>query len=167
MPRASLMLAALLAVVALAILVGGCGSTDSTSTVSRVEKEEKKAEAEAPKGASPQLRAIYLQFPPPKPNPGIGNSAKAIAAGEAACAGKTPLEVSEEFLSKSELSNEQREAVKMIGHYEKHPSYSFPAGQIAAGVYENTLPEPGVAVYGYQGCVYALAQGLEARLAPK
>jgi hypothetical protein len=35
-----------------------------------------------------------------------------------------------------------------------------------AVTYERALPEAAPVAYGYQGCTYALALGLEARLAP-
>jgi hypothetical protein len=85
-------------------------------------------------------------------------TAKAIRAGERACRGKRPIEVREEFLSKSSLLGEQEKAVKTeLREAERHPSGDFVAGQLAALVYEGTLPDK-TAVYGYAGCVYALSQ---------
>ena len=52
-----------------------------------------------------------------------------------------------------------------IGHYESQATHSpdFVAGQLAAGVYEATLPEE-LARSGYQGCVYELALQLRREL---
>ncbi len=89
------------------------------------------------------LREIYRQFAPPQPNPEVKGSAQAIEAGERACKGKTPLQVKQRFIDGSDLLDEQ-----------------------AALVYESSLPEDELAGYGYQGCIYSLAKGLEKRLAP-
>jgi hypothetical protein len=165
---------------ALAMIAVGCGDGGSSTTDTETgesgsplsvpppqNEAEREAESKAPEGASAVLRAIYRQFPAPQPNPKVKGSAGAIAAGEKACAGKTPLEAREEFLPRSDLSGFQREQVERIPDYEKSPSYSFPAGQLAASVYEKTLPPTEVAPYGFQGCVYALSRVLKARLAPK
>lgn len=58
--------------------------------------------------------------------------------------------------------------IARIGTYETYTprSASFTAGQLAADAYEATLPET-IAQYGYQGCVYALANRLEHELAPR
>ena len=90
----------------------------------------KQREAEALEGASPLVRAIYRQFPPPRPNPKVKASAEALAAGEKACAGKTPIEVCEEFLPVSDLSG---------------------FGQLAASVYERSLPQTKPALCGCGG----------------
>jgi hypothetical protein len=170
-----------------ASLLAGCGSANSsTSTatsgqsaaVSAAARAAAKstaeavraAEAKAPKGASPVLRQIYRQFPKPKPNPTVKGSAKALAAGEAACKDKSPLEVKEEFYAAAK-ANLQPEEAKMIARL---PSFakktatdpSFVAGQLAADAYQATLPEA-LAQFGYQGCVYALALRLKGELGPK
>jgi hypothetical protein len=93
----------------------------------------------------------------------VKGSAQAIEAGEAACQGKTPVEVKNEFLAASKLSADQRQALKQRGRAEANPSGDFAAGQLAALVYAGTL-EGSKAEYGYRGCVYALARGLERRL---
>jgi hypothetical protein len=175
-------LAALL--IAAALALAGCGggssstsSTGPTTSSAAVEKAAKeaatlrqKAEARAPKGASPTLRAIYATFPPPKPDSAVKRSGPAIKAGEKACAGKTPTEVKEEFYgaAQTNLEPEQKQMIARIGSFEGSDSTdaSFTAGQLAADVYEATLPEA-IGQYGYEGCVYALARGLEQRLAPK
>jgi hypothetical protein len=162
--REKLVLAAAFGTLASAILATGCGggSVEETHLPSKFEREEAKAQAEAPSGASPLLRAVYRQFPPPKPDPKVKDSAKAIAKGEKACHGKAPVEVTEQFLHQGHLSTEKREEVKKVRQYEEHPSYDFPAGQIAAGVYESAASE--TTGFAYQGCVYMLARALEKRL---
>jgi hypothetical protein len=173
-----------LTVLALALGLGslaGCGSGASNpSDAARIAAAKaaaekavaarKAAEARAPRGASPTLRAIYATFPPPKPNPEVKRSAAAIKAGEKACKEKTPTQVKAEFYAaaKPKLVPEQTKMVDRIATYESHSPTdpSFTAGQLAADVYQTTLPVA-AAQYGYQGCVYSLAQGLERRLAPE
>jgi hypothetical protein len=155
---------------ALLALAGGCGDGDSESGnptgQGAAQREEQLAEP-PPKGASLLLRQIYQQFQPPQPDPRMKErSAKVIKAGERACKGKTPLEVREEFIAESDLSEDQAEAVSELEKYEENPSPNFVAGQLGALVYENALPEK-VARYGYQGCVYSLSLGLKRELAPR
>ena len=102
------------------------------------------------------LEGIYRQFQPPKPDPGVRGSGTAIKAGERECRAKTPVEVREEFIGESDLSKEQEELVKDLESYEGSPSPSYPAGQLGALVYENTLPEQ-TAGFGFQGCIYSLS----------
>jgi hypothetical protein len=113
-------------------------------------------------------REIYRQFPPPKPNSDAKGSARAIAAGERACRGRSPLEVKEEFFAEASarLNASQEKMINELGRYEKRSRTEpgFTAGQLAAGTYQATLPEA-AAIYGYQGCVYALAKGLKHELA--
>jgi hypothetical protein len=130
-------------------------------------KLQERAEAEAPKGASPLLRSIYRQFPPPKPDPTVKGSGKAIKKGEAACKGKTPLQVREEFHGETHLLPEQEEAVKKLPEYERQKSPDFPAGQVAALVYEGTIHHKRLANYGFRGCIHSLARRLEHELAPR
>ena len=168
---------------ALAGGLGGCGSGSSSSTstpattsaaaakaVAAAAKARRAAEAKAPKGASPTLRAIYATFPAPKPSPEVKHSTAAIKVGEKACKGKTPTQVEEEFIAaaKSKLAPEQTKMIDRIASFESHSptDASFTAGQLAADVYEATLPGV-VGQYGYEGCIYSLVQGLEHRLAPK
>ena len=166
--------------IAAAIALTACGSSSSSSSVSSTSAEVAKAaaaaararhaaEAQAPKGSSPTLRAIYATFPAPKPNPEVKRSAAAIRAGEKACKGKTPTQVKEEFFgaAKPKLEAEQTKMIDRIASFENHSptDASFTAGQLAADVYEATLPA-GIGQYGYEGCVYALSRGLEQRLAP-
>ncbi len=94
-------------------------------------------------------------------------SAKAIEKGEATCEGKTPIEIREAFIAEADLSEDQQEAVSELPRFEANPSPSFPAGQVAALVYQRSLPGEILPSYGFQGCVYALSLGLKAELAPK
>jgi hypothetical protein len=165
-----------------ALILSACGSSSSSSTTSSVDsaaakkavaaaaKARRQAEAKAPKGSSPTLRAIYATFPAPRPNPETTRSAPAIKAGEKACGGKTPTQVKEEFYAaaKPKLAAEQTKMIDRIANFENNSptDASFTAGQLAADVYEATLPAA-VGQYGYEGCVYSLARGLERRLAPK
>jgi hypothetical protein len=162
---------------ALALLAGCGGASSSTSTEAVAPSPTApggKAEREAPKGASPVLREIYRQFPKPKPQAGNPGSAKAIRAGERACKGKTPLEVKQSFYAAATENGSlvpNSEEGKMIAELPKFEaqsakSSSFVAGQLAADVYEATLPEAEAGA-GYQGCVYALALRLKRELAPR
>jgi hypothetical protein len=152
------------------LLLAGCGSGGSSSDTTAPEAQLPKLTPaqRAPKGASTVEREIYREFPPPKPNPDAKGSARAIAAGERACRGRSPVEVKEEFLAEgsARLNPDQEKMIGEIGRYEKrsHTEPGFTAGQLAAGAYQATLPEA-VAIYGYQGCVYSLASGLKRELA--
>lgn len=162
-----------------ALAIGGCGSGSSPTTSSAANAQAIKAavaaarraaEAKAPKGASPTLRALYVSFQKPKPNPQAKGSAAAIRAAERACAKKTPLEVKERFyaVAKRRLNSEQAKLIARIASFERHAAtdVSFASGQLAADVYEATLPAA-IGQYGYEGCIYSLARGLERQLAPK
>jgi hypothetical protein len=152
------------------LLFAGCGSggTSSETASPDVQLPKLTPAQRAPKGASTLEREIYRQFPPPKANPEASGSAKAIAAGERACRGKSPVEVKEEFFAaaRSRLLADQEKMIDEIGRFEQRSRTEpgFTAGQLAAGTYEATLPEA-VAIYGYQGCVYSLAKGLKRELA--
>jgi hypothetical protein len=76
------------------------------------------------------------------------------------------VQVRERYIGASDLTADQREAATQIKRYERNPSFSFPAGQLAAFVYEKTLPKSILSTFNYQGCLYALAKGLKASLAP-
>jgi len=162
-----------------ALVIVGCGSSSSTTSsnalspvarkaVKAAEADKRAAEAEAPKGASPTLRAIYVNFQKPQPDPASKGSGKAIVAGESACHGKKPQEVVEELLpaARTNLSPEQEAMIAKIGSYEARASSDadFVAGQLAGDVYQASL-QTKLAQFGYQGCVYALAKQLEQRLA--
>jgi len=148
----------------LALAIAGCGEQEDTQSTARDPFPPIRG-PKPPKGASPVLRELYRNFPAPAPNTAIPGSAGAIAAGQADCAGKTPLEVARRYISESELSAEQRQAVAGIARHERQPSANFPAGQLAALVYQGTFAGP-LAIERYRGCVYALAQGLKRELAP-
>lgn len=152
-------------------VLASCGGNGSTTSASEGTTEQSASGATKPLPPNaPMTKVLATRFPKPKPQPGSPPGAKkAIQAGRKACKGKTPLQVREEFIGEakaSELMNPGQE--KMIGHieqYEKQSSHSpdFVAGQLAAGVYEATLPED-LRIAGYQGCVYELARQLEKEL---
>jgi hypothetical protein len=186
--RRALQASPVLAAITIALALPGCGSGGSTTGAAApaggtpvvpappapakaaTKQAAAAAEAAAPKGASPTLRAIYRQFPTPRTESMEPTAAKAVKAGAAACRGKTPTAVKEEFYAEAEeeLEPEQAKMIGQIGHFEaqEKTDRSFVAGQLAADTYAATLPEE-ESQAGYQGCVYALAQGLEQRLAPE
>ena len=112
-------------------------------------------------------------FPKPKVEADEPPGTKAaIEAGRKACKGKTPVEVRDEYSAAAEsgagLNEGQQEMLAELDRFEKQSGNSpnFAAGQLAAGVYEATLPEAeGNA--GYRGCVYELALQLRRELAKK
>jgi hypothetical protein len=138
--------------------------SSSTSGTESSEATTASAGSQPPKAASALERQIDRNFPAPQADPGAQGSQEAIEAGEAACEGKTPTQVKQEFIANSELSADQRQALGQLGRAEAKPSGDFAAGQLAALVYEGTL-EGAEGEYGYRGCVYALARGLERELA--
>ena len=155
----------------------GSSSGDSPSAAAEPSPAAKKSariaeegEALAPKGASPTLKGIYRAFQKPSTEGLEPKSVNAVAAGEAACGGKTPAEVKAEFFAEAKeyLEPEQLGAIAEIGKFEAQAKtdQSFVAGQLAADVYSATLEEDEEQA-GFQGCVYSLARGLEKRLAPK
>ncbi len=178
-----------LAAIIAALAIGGCGggtgtnggdagsSSASTTTppdATFPEPTVPKGSPQPPKGASPVLREIYRQFTLRKPDPKVRGSAHAIAAGRAACAGMTPVEVERRYypvavrMGRLDPSSGQG---AMIGEIEKYArnaprDTSFVAGQLAADAYQATLP-PRIATFGYGGCVFALARQLERQLAPE
>lgn len=162
-------------------MLSACGSSSPqvSTAVSKVRLKaavaatadmRRDAEARAPQGASPTLRSLYAAFPRPEASPQVHQSGAAIRAGISACKGKSPTQVKEQFdgAARPKLSSEQAKMIDRIASFESHSSTdsSFTAGQLAADVYQATLPE-GIAQYGYQGCVYALARRLEQKLAPR
>jgi hypothetical protein len=124
-----------------------------------------------PKGASPFVRELYREFPPPEADPGVRGSEAEVRAGESACAGKTPLEVKETYfpiaVERGRLDPEspQGRTIEEIESFEKRVTEepSFAAGQLAAAAYRETRPLR-LATYGARGCIYALARALERRL---
>jgi hypothetical protein len=159
-------------------VAGGCGGSSDSDGSTAAETPPNpyahggSAERQAPKGASPVLREIYRQFPAPRADPAVKRSARAIEAGRRACAGKSPLEVKEEFYPAAiesgglEEGSPRADTIAEIESYEKNsPDPSFVAGQLAAGAYEATLPKA-IARFGYQGCIYSLSLRLKRELAP-
>jgi hypothetical protein len=129
--------------------------------------------AESGGGGNAKVATIESTFPRPKPLPNSPPGAKkAIDAGRTACKGKTPEQVRDEFIGEAEasglLNSGQKKMIANIAHYEKQAATStdFVAGQLAAGVYEATLPEE-LRIAGYQGCVYELAQQLLKEIAQR
>jgi hypothetical protein len=158
-------------IVATLVALAGCGSGGSSAgSLTVATKTPREAEAEAPDGASPTLRGVYRSFQKPDTETMEPEAVSAVEAGEAACKGKTPIAVKQEFYAEAEgyLEPQQAKMIARIGKFEarEKTDQSFVAGQLAADVYVATLEEE-EAQGGYQGCVYALAQGLKQRLAPK
>jgi len=117
-------------------------------------------------GGNSTVAALEAAFPAPKAQPESPPGAQgAIVAGRKACKGKSPQQVRDEFMSEADASGllnpGQKKMLANIAHYEKQAATTadFVAGQLAAGVYEDTLPEE-LRIAGYQGCVYELAQQL-------
>ena len=153
---------------------GGGGNGESTESEQTFTPPKPQASgfANGGKGGKREGSAtIATQFPEPKPQPQSPPGAqKAIDAGRRACKGKTPVQVRDEFMAEAEASgllNEgQKKMIADLARYEKQATTSpdFVAGQLAAGVYEATLPER-LRIAGYQGCVYELAQQLQKEIA--
>jgi hypothetical protein len=151
---------------------GDNGESTSEQPTYRPPKPQASGYAHGGRGGSREGSAsIALQFPEPKPQ-ATPSAQKAIDAGRKACRGKTPVQVRDEFIAEAEaggsLNPGQKKMVANIAHYEKQAAGSsdFVAGQLAAGVYEATLPEQ-VRIFGYQGCVYELAQQLQKEIAQR
>ena len=126
-----------------------------------------------PNGADERAaRRTPSRSPRPKPAspPGHGGGDRGGAQGlqgqDADC------EVREEFIGAAEAEAGLNEGQKqMVGEHRQvrkagGKSPNFAAGQLAAGVYEATLPEK-QRIAGYQGCVYELALQLRRELAKK
>jgi hypothetical protein len=147
---------------------GGSGSDSGSGPSGSTQGPGTEGANEVPKTIEGQLAAT---FPKPKVQQTDLPGAKgAIAAGRKACKGKTPIEVREEFISAAESSGVMGEGQeKMIAELDKFEkqsrhSVNFAAGQLAAGVYEATLPEK-LRNAGYRGCVYELALQLRREIA--
>jgi hypothetical protein len=155
----------------LALAVAGCGGGGSTSSTEATSQTTALRGPKPPKNASPLVHQLYRSFQPPRADPEVSGSAKAIKAGEAACEGKTPLQVKQRFfpiaVAKGALDpkSAQGKMIAGVARFEKSPDSAYTAGQLAGDAYEATL-EGEAASYGYQGCVYGLARRLEGRLAP-
>jgi hypothetical protein len=164
------------ALAALALALAGCGGgEDGGSGVATTPPDATFPEPtvpenapQPPEGASPALEEIHRQFTLREPDPSVKGSARAIAAGRAACAGRTPVEVEREYYPIAvrrgalDPDSDQARMISEIGRYAKHAAEdpNFVAGQLAAGAYQATLPAS-VATFGYAGCAYALARQLE------
>jgi hypothetical protein len=173
--------AAAAALAALTLIVAACGSGDDETSASQMAAERQveltgggrtgrgSPANPPPKGASPFVKELYREFPPPEPQPGVRGAAAAIRAGEEACAGKTPLEVKEAFLpaavESGRLDSESRAMIARTGEFEERIARepSFTSGQLAAAAYQATLPQR-LASSGFQGCIYAMAKDLERRV---
>jgi hypothetical protein len=156
-----------------AVLLGGCGGDENSgSTTSAPVHQGVASGGQKPLPAdAPISEVLARQFPKPKPQPNTPPGArKAIDAGRRACMGKTPAQVRDEFMAEAKASGllnpGQIKMISQLDHFEKQATNSpdFVAGQLAAGVYEATLPED-LRTSGYQGCVYELARQLERELA--
>jgi len=152
------------------VALTACGG-DSDSAATEASTVQESSTALDP--TAPMSEQLARTFPEPNPPPGsLPGAAKAIETGRKACQGKTPVEVRDEFISAAEAGNGlddgQKEMVGELDKYEKQASQSpnFAAGQLAAGVYEATLPEKQM-LAGYQGCVYELALQLRRELTQK
>lgn len=159
-----------------ALFLSACGGGDdgeSAMTEQNVEQPPPVSGfAHGGKGGKREGSAtIAASFPKPKPQPNAPPGAqKAIDAGSRACRGKTPRQVRDEFMAEAEagglLNEGQKKMIANIAQYESQARSGpdFVAGQLAAGVYEATLPEA-LRIAGYQGCVYELAQQLQKEIA--
>jgi hypothetical protein len=168
-----------IAVLAAALAIAGCGGggggtvTTTPPDATFPEPTVPRGAPQPPKGASPVLRELYRQFTPRKPDPAVKGSAAAIAAGRAACAGMTALEVERRYYPVAvrkggiDPGSEQAKMIAGITKYAKNVVHdpSFVAGQLAGDAYQATLPSR-IATFGYAGCVYELARELEKQLAP-
>jgi hypothetical protein len=154
-----------------AVLLTACGGgSDSDQTNGGGDSSTVPPDRPVITPSMPMTKQLAVTFPLPKPEPGSpSGTAAAIEAGRKACQGKTPIEVREAFIESAKGLNEgQQEMLDELPKYERQAGNSpdFAAGQLAAGVYEATLPEAqGTA--GYQGCVYELALQLRRELAKK
>jgi hypothetical protein len=150
------------------IVFAGCGDSDDGRDAQTTPTLPTTSDALPPD--APMAQVIAKQFPSPKPTEGAPPGAmKSIEAGRKACKGKTPAQVRDEFIGAASGLDEGQEAMLgELGRFEKQSRTSpdFVAGQLAAGVYEATLPEE-EARFGYQGCVYELALQLRKELAKK
>lgn len=152
-----------LGTVPLALAACGSGSDGGNST-----SVQTTVPGVPPPGA-PQAQVIASKFPKPKPVEGAPAGAKkAIEAGRQACRGKTPTQVVHEFLPAANENGgvgEMRSMLAEMPKYEKQARTTpdFVAGQLAARVYEATLPEE-LALAGYQGCIYELSVQLRHEL---
>jgi hypothetical protein len=149
---------------------GGGSGSGSGQTAATTDTTTTSAGSPAINPRAPVAKQLASVFPVPKPPPGAPSTVtKAIEAGRKACRGKTPIQVREEFIESAQgLSADQKKMIAELPKFESQSATSpdVAAGQLAAGVYEATLPEKQM-VAGYQGCVYELALQLRRELAKK
>jgi hypothetical protein len=151
------------------VLLTACGDDSGSGQTAGAGSSTTAGAAATVDPTAPVSEQLARTFPVPKPGAGsLPGAAAAIEAGRNACRGKTPLQVREEFIGAAQGLNEGQEAmIDELPKYERQPVTSnFVAGQLAAGVYEATLPEK-KAIAGYQGCVYELALQVRRELAKK
>jgi hypothetical protein len=152
------------------VLLTACGGGSDSSQTSPPATTTTTGGSSSLDPTAPIAKQLATVFPVPKAPPGSPSTVTtAIEAGRKACRGKTPLQVREEFIESAQgLSKDQEKMIAELPKFESQANTSpdFAAGQLAAGVYEATLPES-QAVAGYQGCVYELALQLRRELAKK
>jgi hypothetical protein len=152
------------------VLLTACGDDSDTGQTAASESSTARTGAPPPiDPTAPMSEQLARTFPVPKAEPGsLPGTAAAIAAGREACRGKTPLQVREAFIADATgLSDEQEAMIDELPKFESQGvSPDFVAGQLAAGVYEASLPEKTM-VAGYRGCVYELALQARRELAKK
>lgn len=153
---------------AAATMLASCGGGDGSGSTEQQAQPATGSQKPLPPDA-PMTKVLATRFPAPRVQPGAPpGSAEAIAAGRRACKGKTPLEVRDAYLAAAKKSGNMNPGQeRMVAHLDRYQSQAvtadFVAGQLAAGVYEATLPES-VRIAGYQGCVYELARQAEKEL---
>ena len=175
---------ALVATAALALAAcggGGSSSTPPTTTTAVAPAKAGKPSGDSGSGGSAKVpkkkhskqgseggggaaEGVRKTFPKPQADPEVEGSAAAIAAGEAACEGKTPAQIKAAFYDQAieegtlEPMSPEGKMIARLGAVEKQAGggTSFAAGQLAADVYAATLPEE-TATYGFRGCTHALA----------
>jgi hypothetical protein len=151
------------------VLLTACGDDSDSGQTAGTESSAAQPGPKPLDPTAPMSEQLAGTFPVPKPGPGsLPGSAAAIEAGRKACRGKTPLQVSEEFIGAAKgIDDEQSAMIDELPKYEKQAvTPNFIPGQLAAGVYEATLPEKEKAA-GFQGCVYELALQARRELASK
>jgi hypothetical protein len=161
-------LALVLSIMATVLLTACGGDSDSGQTAGSGSSTVQNATPPIDPSA-PMSEQLARTFPVPKAEAGsLPGTAAAIEAGRTACKGKTPLQVREEFIEAAQgLSDAQEAMIDELPKFESQGlSPNFVAGQLAAGVYEATLPEKKM-VAGYRGCVYELALQVRRELAKK
>ena len=156
------------------VLLTACGGDSDSGQTAGAESSTATATAAAPHrpdGADHASSSPHV-FPKPKAPPGSPPGAdegdrrrpQGLQGQDAAAGAGRVHRRSRRRASATDQEEDDRELPK----YEKQAAHSpdFVAGQLAAGVYEATLPEKQT-IAGYQGCVYELALQLRRELAKK